>query len=254
MRILLVLMILSLPQSSYGLDCFAWIKRVAKRLFAVEGVHRLTENEILQILKTSKMTPVLVLTVGDSKPLKMRLKKSQHGVFKIGKGSDDPQMEVAAFLFDRLVGLGLIPPTVMRTHEGKTGSLQFFVEGGKNPYETMSFANRKLRFLDLFLFNGDRHADNFLIMPDGSQVAIDNMKAFRAISSELPHEWVVENAVPPREYYEKLKAIEEKEFHSTLDAWIGVEKVNALIRRRDQFVKQVETWIVEKGADAIFPQ
>jgi hypothetical protein len=37
--------------------------------------------------------------------------------------------EVAAYAVDKLIGLGLVPPTVTRVWEGRTGSCQLWIDG-----------------------------------------------------------------------------------------------------------------------------
>lgn len=206
---------------------------------------------ILEILKKGKMKKIEILHIGDSKPLKVSVDNSIYGVFKPKNETDNPANEVAAYTIDKLLGIELVPPTVMRKFDGKTGSLQFFVEEGKNPYETLSNASRNLRFFDLVIANTDRSADNFLVLPNGAQVAIDNMMAFRTLDAPLPHEWVLRQAIPDQLIYERYKSLSAKQWHKSLDSLLGKEKVNQLIKKRDAFVKKVEQWIAEEGVFSI---
>jgi len=119
------------------------------------------------------------------------------------------QRERAAYLVDRICGFNLIPPTVIRTEEGKIGSCQQFVESGKTTTEEL-YENMRQRFntddvldiefeefqqlkaepfvrysedfkrlyaLDYILWNSDRHNDNFLIK-DGKIIPIDHGLCF----------------------------------------------------------------------------
>ncbi|MES2964231.1 MAG: hypothetical protein V4760_10100 [Bdellovibrionota bacterium] len=92
----------------------------------------------------------------------------------------NPEAEVIAYEIDRVLGLGQVPPTVVRTIQGMRGSLQAWVEadGSKPRLGELE----KLSAFDYLLNNIDRTGANFratensrnLLTRKGRVVAIDN--------------------------------------------------------------------------------
>lgn len=100
-----------------------------------------------------------------------------------------------AYFVDRAIGVGLIPPTVIREYKGQIGSAQAFVNGQeysklsvflehKGKYDELAEINKRnkdnfiqLWLLDYILWNRDRHSRNMLIEEDSIH-AIDNSLSF----------------------------------------------------------------------------
>lgn len=92
--------------------------------------------------------------------------------------------ERAAYLVDRFLGFGLVPPTIVREINGELGSAQQFIQDAKTlsgvDYETrekMIYDFIRLYIFDLIIWNTDRHSANALIA-NGKLYAIDNGLAF----------------------------------------------------------------------------
>ncbi|HBM45569.1 MAG: hypothetical protein UT05_C0010G0001 [Parcubacteria group bacterium GW2011_GWF2_38_76] len=102
------------------------------------------------------------------------------------KGGTYYRRERAAYLVDKFLGLNIVPPTTIRDIEGKTGSLQLFIEEAKEginlrfeQQETEIFKDQLLIMwvLDLLISNSDRHVCNWLFL--GNRIfAIDNGLSF----------------------------------------------------------------------------
>lgn len=91
--------------------------------------------------------------------------------------------ERAAYLVSKMVGIELVPPTVIRELDGETGSMQQFIEDAESVYETdpddplRKEELMRLFALDYIIWNTDRHGGNILFNK-GKVVAIDNGLAF----------------------------------------------------------------------------
>ena len=115
-------------------------------------------------------------------------------VYKPGRGErplyDFPDgtlhhREVAAFEFSRLLGWGLVPPTVERDGEHGPGSLQLFVEHDPGLHYFVLRERTALRAqlvrmaaFDLAANNADRKAGHVLLGADERLWAIDNALCF----------------------------------------------------------------------------
>jgi hypothetical protein len=83
--------------------------------------------------------------------------------------------EAAAFRMDRLMGMGRVPTTVIRTIDGESGSLQTFVVAERmsvGSYTKVDIA--RMGALDYVLGSLDRHLANFRTDNDGRPAATDN--------------------------------------------------------------------------------
>jgi hypothetical protein len=98
--------------------------------------------------------------------------------------------EVAAYDIDRLLKLGMVPPTVVREIDGVEGSLQLYVEGAVNetnrqqehlePPDRQAFEWQldRARAFDWLILNPERAPDNVLYTSDGKVHLIDHAAAF----------------------------------------------------------------------------
>ena len=89
--------------------------------------------------------------------------------------------EAAAYELDEALGLGVVPPTIVREIDGKRGMVQQFVETeglglGDSGIDQDSVYG--LAVLDIATGNTDRHSGNVLIDKDRKVVAIDQGLSF----------------------------------------------------------------------------
>jgi hypothetical protein len=108
--------------------------------------------------------------------------------------------EAAAYRIDRLLGLGMVPPTVVREIEGTVGSLQLWVEGAINeenrraediqPERPKEFEYQRERAaaFDWLTYNTHRNGTNLLItIRDWRIHLIDHEQAFVPVPTGPPH-------------------------------------------------------------------
>lgn len=163
--------------------------------------------------------------------------------------------EIAAYELDKILGLGMVPPTVERKYSGQTGSLQLWVENvvymrDKRPEDAPDTVawNRQVyrwRVWDNLIANIDRNQGNLLIDPAWNLILIDHSRAFTAIPT-MPFPMTRID----REFYEKLKALDE----ATLKARLGkllYYGPKPLLQRRDEIVKVFQDKIAQYGEAAV---
>jgi len=132
-----------------------------------------------------------------NKVLFVELKDDGAGIFKPKSGEHEGLRKVvqagtyfrrerAAYLVDRFLGFGLIPPTVIREIDGEIGSMQQFIPDAKTEYQvskdelagdSSQQQLMKLWILDYIICSSDRK-DN--LFKDGKIWAIDNGLSFGA--------------------------------------------------------------------------
>lgn len=170
---------------------------------------------------------------------------------------DSWKNEVAAYELDKLLGLGLVPPTVERTIENRRGSLQLWVE------HAMTEDDRKKRKLDpphvprwnnqlhcvrLFhqlTYNTDfRNVRNILADEHFRVFVVDSSRAFR-IQTQLLAPGDLQCF--SRAILEKLRTLDLPTLEEKLGPWVTKMQLESLLARRDAILAIVEQRIKQKG-------
>jgi hypothetical protein len=175
--------------------------------------------------------------------------------------SDSWKHEVAAYELDKLLGLGLVPPTVERRFGLATGSLQMWVEGA------MTEADRKarklsppdlrawnlqmyrVRLLHQLSFNTDyRNLTNVLVDSSFRVYAIDSSRAFQLYADLISEKDLL---CFPRAALEAMKALDRKTLEAKLGRWLGGPQIDTLLKRRDKILAVAERRVKEQGEGAV---
>ncbi|OGD21459.1 MAG: hypothetical protein A2Y69_00915 [Candidatus Aminicenantes bacterium RBG_13_59_9] len=180
------------------------------------------------------------------------------------------KFEIAAYLFDKHLGLNMVPPTVEKRLHNNRGSCQIWVEAKmtmkdkvegkiKTPPIKVFYYNRALnlqRFFDNLIGNEDRHQNNYLITEDWRIVLIDHSRSFRTgkkWTTELPYgeknkEGLVLKEMP-KDLFEKTKALTFEEIKGFTGDNLNDEEINAVLARRDLIVEYINK-LAEKNGEA----
>jgi hypothetical protein len=225
------------------------------------GISRNTElaDEALgDFLSRSPVIDARTLGRGSTKPQLLVLKRNgevRRGIFKTiedDSGSDRYQHEVAAYRLDRVIGLGMVPVTVLRTLEGTTGSLQAWVDGAMDQ-ETAEGYNLEFfesegkssqlalgKIFDALIGNANRKPADILGLVKREQVLlIDHSKAF-STSHDLPA-GIRETLSVPAPLAEALENLNRKDLGKQLGELLSDEQIGALLKRRDRILGNAET-------------
>jgi len=147
--------------------------------------------ELEHFLKEAKITERKKIGKGITNPEKVTLELDgvvRHAIFKkVDKKHDSWRYEVAAYELDKLLGLGMVPPTVKRSVRGRRGCLQLWVTGTvmieyEDEIPDMDHWREQVSVMWLFddlIANIDRHLNNAMVSPDHRLMLIDNSKTFR---------------------------------------------------------------------------
>ena len=214
-------------------------------------------------------------------PWKLTLQKDgvvRHALWKNVSGSprgivDSWLYEIAAYNLDKLLGLGMVPPTVQKRFRGMLGSCQLWIEDTailkKRLQEGLSpkimDKPKWLRqayiqqLFDNLIGNEDRHQGNVLITPDERSFLIDHSRTFRttkAFTEILPFS---EEKFPgvgvmrelPRVLVEKVKALDEGSIREAVGNKLNGKEIGAVLARRELILKEIDRLIAEHGEAAV---
>jgi hypothetical protein len=181
--------------------------------------------------------------------------------------------EIAAYLLDKHLGLGLVPPTVERVFRDEKGSCQFWIDDSmtlqardekriKMPLIKVFGWNRATylqRLWDNLIANEDRHAKQILITPDWRMVLIDHSRSFRT-SGRFTKTLLYSARSPdgpklmselPRAVVERVRALDLETVRAVAGKYLSEAEARAVIVRRDLVLQEIDRIIRANGEDKV---
>lgn len=219
----------------------------------------ISDRKLEEFLSKGEVIDSRDLGRGRTRPRLVLLERSglrRRGIFKAvdegggpiaGGATDRYQHEVAAYRLDRVIGLNMVPVTVIREIESRRGSLQSWVDGAVDQeaaeaykldlYETET-TGRQLavgRVFDALIGNHDRKpADILRLVSEERVFLIDHSRAF-STSAELA--WAEEKVVPISPQLSlALRSLNRKGLEKKLGSLISNRQIDALLERRDKIL------------------
>jgi len=175
---------------------------------------------------------------------------------------------VAAYKLDKLLGIGMVPPTVERSVGGRGGCLQLWVTGSTMDKYEGSFPDIErwrdqvsvMWLFDYLIANVDRHLNNAMVSPRHRLMLIDHSWSFRD-SEELRNDLNTEvngtnvrlwggeydgnrERFPtryPRSLIERLRSLTDKEIRDAIDRYVWGWRQKLLLERRKLILGRVES-------------
>ena len=168
--------------------------------------------------------------------------------------------EIAAYQFDKLLGLDMVPPYVERRINGDVGAAVMWLDGVKSfkelggpPTAPPQMAQRwavqimKAKMFDNMIANIDPNLGNWLKDDEWNLMLIDHSRSFtttKNMTHQMDH--------VARELWTKLLALDEPTLTNALGAWIGRNEIQAMLQRRDRMKKEIAELVAKKGEAAVF--
>ena len=175
--------------------------------------------------------------------------------------SDSYRYEVAAYELDKLLDLGIVPPTVERVIDGKRGSLQLWVEGaiteldrrkkGLEAEDVLAWSDAlsRLRLFKQLIYDSDAaNLQNVLYDAAFHVYAIDHSRAFLTFP-RLPREEALVRF--PRSVITALESLTRERLDETLRAWLSPDEIEGLFSRRDEMLDRVRALVLRLGAETV---
>lgn len=232
------------------------------------------EAEYEQFLKTATVTGLKAVPVGVTRPSRAYLAPgglSDSLAWKpITPGLkngfyESYRSEIAAYELDKLLGLGMVPPTVEREIERQTGAAVLWASptrsfkeiggvpgqagiAGPPPAKVAGWARQLVRakMFDNLIANKDPNLGNWLVDPDWHLLLIDHSRSFTTIKS-MVHK--MDNIDGP--LWDKFKALDEATLSAAVGKWVGRSELRAILERRDRMQQEVDRLVKARGESVI---
>ena len=220
----------------------------------------LSDEECADLLRGGNVTHSVELGRGSSRPRLLVLERRggrARAIFKTverevdATTADRYQHEVAAFALDRILGLEMVPLTVVRSIDGSEGSLQSWVEGAVDReaaeayalglYETEATRCQLARaaVFDALIGNADRQPDDVLLMVDDQKLyLIDHSQAF-STSTEMAWRGPACSALAS-DLADRLRGLDRLTLARALGSLLGADQIDAILARRDVILDRWE--------------
>jgi hypothetical protein len=211
------------------------------------------EKELEEYIKTAEIESVKDIGVGVTKPKKATLKAGgpieavtwkhlppgrKQGYWESYKS------EIAAYELDKLLGLGMVPPTVEKRYNGDLGAavmwcqnVRTFKEMGGAPKDVppqqIARWNKQIirtKMFDNLIYNMDPNLGNWLVDQDWNLILIDHTRSFTT-DKKMAHEDM--KRIDPV-LWEKMNGLTEESLQAALGAWLGNREIKAMLERRDK--------------------
>ena len=224
------------------------------------------ETEIEKMLVEGKVLKMEAVPIGVTKPQRATLEGEPPMRFAwkalrpgYSKGfMESYKAEIAAYKFDRMLGLNMVPPIVERNMNGSNGAAVLWVENTRGwsvekppqgPEPKWSLQLTRMKMFDLIIANIDRNQGNLIYDSDWHLFLIDHSRAFigkKDLKGMAPLGRV------DRDLWNKMAALTIEDLDRGLDKWVGTNEKKALLIRRDLMAKQITEMVAKRGEKSVF--
>jgi len=258
---------------------FVWLAAataVAGRPQTGVSAWTLTSAEKAEFLRTAEVVSSAPLSTGVTRPSKLTLRAgpmTHDAVFqsidesapmqrmKNGRTElnfrDSYHFNIAAYGLAELLGLGdMVPVTVERRWEARTGSLAWWIDWkwdetkrmkekvfAPDPVDWAKQQNRMRVFSEL-VHDTDRNTGNQLITEDWRLWMVDFTRAFRT-SNALFREENVQRC--SRDLLGAMKSLTPDSVRTATGPHLQPGEIHALLKRRDRIIARIEALVRERG-------
>ncbi len=229
-----------------------------------------SDQELEEFLKTAEVVSTEDIGEGITRPQRLTLRRDGvacRAIFKTvdqtitditytnrfeSVFTDSYVNEVAAYRVDRLLGIGLIPVTVVREVNGQTGSVQYWIENAVQAHhvsdqdlpvgDTDLLLTRLMLMyvLDSVIYNIDRNFSNILLRPASDEFfLIDHSRAFRNFK-KLPSLKEERDIPVPECVARRLRALDLATLQAELGGLLSKQQIRAMDRRRELLIEELE--------------
>jgi hypothetical protein len=174
--------------------------------------------------------------------------------------ADSYKHNIAAYLLDKLLNIGMIPATVGRKVQGENASVTWWVDDvlmtekqrylrKVSPPDGKAW-NRQIycvRTFDELIYNFDRNLGNLVITKTWRLWMIDHTRSFLPYPKPKNEKRLIEC---DRHLLEAMRGL-TREAAKALEPHLGVLRVDGLLSRRDRIVEYFEKEIARRGEEKV---
>ncbi len=209
-------------------------------------------------LTDGNLTATAVFKTVDEFHTKVKLTTGRT-IFKL---RDNYKHEIAAYELDKLLGLGIVPPTVERKIRRDTGSLSLWINGTMTEWHRKKV--KKLSPPDIEVWNNQmfnvrlfmqltwdadyNNISNLLIDADWNIWKIDSSRAFQS-TKKLRREGSLIRFSRP--ILQALKDLTREEMDEKLGPWLTKDQMEGLWARRTRILELAQERVEERGEAAV---
>jgi len=177
------------------------------------------------------------------------------------KYRDAAIFERAAYEISVLLGIGRVPPVVVRRVDKQIGTVQIWVEETRPEVELLErnelqppdvsrwLQQKKLMYVfDSLIANSDRNQGNLLIDRSWNIWFIDHTRAFKRSSKLLYQDKLT---ACERQLWESLREIDEETIRQRLEPYLESQEITRLLSRRRKLIGHIQSLIDKHGEDAV---
>jgi hypothetical protein len=221
------------------------------------------EAEYEELMRSAKVTRVEELKIGVTRPRcafvepglpfsRMAWKTLKPGTYR--GFYESYRSEIAAYELDKLIGLGMIPPSVERHIKAEVGAAILWVEDVKSwdvkhpirgPDER-AWARQwvRLKMFDQLSGNIDRNQGNLLYDSEYHVILIDHSRAFRDVVDLSQYQKYL---FVDAELWERMQTLTMETIEPTLGKWVSKGMLYAVLQRRDRMKKDIDKLLAARG-------
>lgn len=225
------------------------------------------EDEIEKFMVDGKIEKMEAVPIGVTKPQRAVLEPggpvARFAWKQLTPGYSKGYMEsykaeIAAYKFDRMLGLHMVPPIVERTIDSKKGAAVFWIDNTKSwsvthppqgPEPKWSIQLTRMKMFDLLIANIDRNQGNLIYDDDWHLFLIDHSRAFidkKDLKNMAPMGRV------DRQLWAKMEALTLDQLNQGLGNWVGDKEKKALLLRRDKMAEQIKQMVAKRGQSVFY--
>jgi hypothetical protein len=214
------------------------------------------EAEFEAYLRSAEITEIKDIGTGITKPQRCRLapgglagsfawKTIQPGRYR--GFWESYKSEIAAYELDKALGLGMIPPTVVRRVNHTPGAAIMWVSPVKSfkdlggpptppPAELQRWNQQvaRAKMFDNLIGNIDPNLGNWLVDPAWNLILIDHTRAFTT-GTGMVHQL---QGIDP-ELWERIRQLTESSLQASIGEWVGRAEMRAILKRRDRMAEAI---------------
>lgn len=236
-------------------------------------------DEVRDFLRTAPILEIEDLSEGITRPRRLTLQEGKvraRAVFKsvdlerealrLRGGNeyagfyDRSTAEIAAYEMAVLLGIHMIPPTVLRNVQGEEGAVQLWVEDAMTEtersrrdldppdHQQWRRQHQIMDFFDALVHNADRNTGNRLIDADWQLWMIDHTRAFQRPRGRNTFPEVQQ---VPRFLWERFQQLDEEDVRARLSPYLSHLQMASLLGRRRDLEEHVRLLIEERGEGAV---